>query len=59
MGYQRNDTITDTGLGAFVFDGYEVDQNGNIINESPVRKRQRYNALNYVKKKDRVNRNLK
>lgn len=53
MGYKRTDTITDRSLGAYVFDGYKVDENGNIINESPVRKRQKSNKENYVKKKDR------
>lgn len=42
---------TDTSLGAFVFDGYKCDENGNIINESPTLRRQRKNGKNYVKKK--------
>lgn len=38
----------------YVFDGYEYDQNGNILVESQRMKSNRANGKRYVKRKDRV-----
>ena len=50
---------TDTGLLAYVFGGYKIDDKGNIINLSPVLRNQRRNGKNYVKKKDRNEQSIK
>ena len=49
-----NNGKNDTGLLAYVFGGYKIDDKGNIINLSPVLRNQRRNCKNYVKKADRV-----